>query len=227
MEEIQLQDILYMLWKRAWIIILISVLSLVTSGVISFFVLEPEYETYTTLMLGNPQKVGKAIDYQDIRLNQSLVNTYREIARSKTVLSEVIESLELNMTNNQLMRKVNVSLVSNTEIIKITVLDANPKMAMELTNEIAEVFIKHVVNIMQMENVQVIDPAEMPINPVKPNKRLNVAIAGVLGVMFSVFMVFLLEYLDNTIKSPDDVDKHLNLPIMGIIPTIQVDVLNK
>nr|WP_276537088.1 GNVR domain-containing protein [Anaerosalibacter massiliensis] len=75
-----------------------------------------------------------------------------------------------------------------------------------------------VKEIMKVENIQVIDRAQEPEEPIKPRPKLNMAIAGVLGLMISIFLVFILEYLDNTIKTPDDVEYHLGLPIIGTIP---------
>lgn len=220
MEEIELRELFYIIMKRFWIIALITILSVVTSGIVSFFVLTPEYQTYTTLMVGKPKDYNEEIKYQDILLNQKLVNTYGEIAKSKAVTREVIENLGLDISSSALGKKMSVSLVRDTEIIKIQVNDTNPEMAAKIANEIATVFMKHVSSIMKIENVQVIDKAEVPVNPYKPNKMLNIAIAGVLGVMISVFIIFFLEYLDNTLKTPNDVERYLDLPVIGMIPKI-------
>ena len=220
MEEIELREYFYILLKRMWIIVLITVLSVATSGIVSFFVLEPEYSTFTTLMLGKPQDYSnqEKIEYNDVLLNQKLVSTYGELAKSRVVSNEVIKNLNLNITPGQLSGKTSVSLVRDTEIIKITVNDYSPVMAAKIANETAKVFMKNVSNIMKIENVQVIDKAEVPTAPFKPNKMMNIAIAGVLGVMVSVFIIFLLEYLDNTIKTPEEVERHLDLPVIGMIP---------
>jgi capsular polysaccharide biosynthesis protein len=69
-----------------------------------------------------------------------------------------------------------------------------------------------------MDNVQFIDPAKVPTNPVKPRPALNIAIAAVLGVMVSVFVIFLAEYFDNTIKTPQDIEHNLGLPVLGSVP---------
>lgn len=202
-------------------IVLITILSVITSGYLSLFILDSEYETFTTLMLSKPSSgmiSNEAIQYNDILLNQKLVSTYGQIAKSRLVSNEVIENLKLNLTPEQLGSKVNVSLVKDTEIIKIVVRDKDPELAARIANETAQVFNKNVVNIMKIENVQVIDKAEVPMNPVKPQVKLNIAIAGVLGLMASIFLVFLLEYVDNTIKTPLDVERHLELPIIGMIP---------
>lgn len=219
MEEIELREYFLILWKRVWIIALITILSVATSGIVSFFVLEPEYETYTTLMVGRPKDyIGEKMDANDIRLNQMLVNTYGELAKSRKISDEVIKNLGLDITPGALSGKTNVSLVRNTEIIQISVTDYSPKMAADIANETALVFMKHVSDIMKIENIQVIDEARVPTSPIKPRPKLNMAISAVLGLMISVFIIFLLEYLDNTIKTPSDVERHLGLPILGMIP---------
>lgn len=221
MEEIELRELFYIVWRRLWIIVLITILSVITSGLVSIFILDSEYETFTTLMLGKPSSgmlSNETIQYNDILLNQKLVSTYGQIAKSRLVSNEVIENLGLDFTPEQLGSKVNVSLVKDTEIIKIVVKDKDPELAARIANETAQVFIKNVVSIMKIENVQVIDKAEVPMNPVTPRINLNIAIAGVLGLMASMFLVFFLEYIDNTIKTPSDVERYLELSIIGMIP---------
>ncbi|MBV1821917.1 hypothetical protein KUA25_28250, partial [Bacteroidales bacterium MSK.15.36] len=133
----------------------------------------------------------------------------------------VIKNLELDLTPKEFEEKVNVNLVNDTEIIKVEVVDEDPKLAVAISNETAEVFMKTVKEKMKVENVQVIDRAQEPEKPIKPRPKLNMAIAGVLGFMISIFIIFLIEYLDSTIKTPDDVEKYLELPIIGTIPNVE------
>lgn len=218
MEEIELRELFYILVKRLWLIALITILCVITSGIISFYVLEPEYQTFTTLIVGKPKDYNDEIEYNDVLLNQKLVSTYGEIVKSRTVSNEVVNNLGLSITPEQLKERVSVTSVKDTQIIKIQVTDGDPQLAASIANELATVFTKHVIRIMKIDNVQTIDAAEVPMSPVKPKHMLNMAIAGVLGVMVSVFLVFLLEYLDNTIKTVEDVQRHLDLPVIGMIP---------
>lgn len=221
MEEIELRELFFIIWKRKWTILIITIISIISSGLVSYFVLDSEYETFTTLMLSKPNTgmgTNDVIQYNDILLNQKLVSTYGEIAKSRVVSSEVIENLSLDLTPEQLKNRVSVSLVKDTEIIKIVVNDNNPELATKIANETAQVFKKNVVEIMKIENVQVIDKAVVPISPVKPRPIFNMIIVGVLGIMISIFLVFLLEYMDNTIKTPSDIERYLDLPIIGMIP---------
>ncbi|WP_207289624.1 YveK family protein [Senegalia massiliensis] len=221
MEEIELRELFFIVWKKKWLIVLITLISIIASAIISFFILPSEYETYTTLMVGKSQEysgMNQGIEYNDVLLNQKLVSTYGEIAKSRAVGLEVIEDLDLDMTYGAFREKVNVSLVNDTEIIKIVVNHGDPEEAATIANETAEVFMGQVKEIMNIDNVQVIDKALVPEGPVSPKPMLNIAISAVLGIMISVFIIFILEYLDNTIKTPNDVEKHLDLPVIGMIP---------
>ena len=67
-------------------------------------------------------------------------------------------------------------------------------------------------------NIQIIQKAEEPKNPVAPNKMMNIAIGFLLGLMISIGIAFLQEYLDNTFKKSDELEEVLDLPILGVIP---------
>lgn len=220
MEEISIQELFFTVKKRIGLIILIFLFFVIAVGIISYFVLQPEYETFTTLMIGKPKdyKGENSIEYNDLILNQRLVSTYGEIVKMRVVADKVIENLDLPISYGQFGSKVSVNLVKDTEIIKLKVVDADPKLASEIANETAKVFMNSVKEIMLVENVQVIDKAQTPLKPISPRPMLNMAIAGVLGLMLGVFLTFLLEFMDNTIKTPDDVEKHLGLAVVGTIP---------
>lgn len=223
MEEISLREIYYILKKRTGMIVILLILALLVSAVVSFYVLDKEYQANTTLMVGRPKDyvTENKLEYNDLLLNQRLVSTYGELIKTRTVADRVIENLELSLTHNQLRDKLNVSLVKDTEIIRISVMDTDPVLATEIANETAEVFMETVQEIMMVENIQVIDAAQVPINPIQPRPMMNIAIAGVLALMLGVFIAFLIEFLDTTIKTPEDVEKHLGLPVIGSIPMVE------
>jgi len=218
--ELDLREYMYIIKKRIWFIILVTILAVVSSGVISFFVLQPVYQASTTVMVGKPANYadGSQLQIQDLNLNQRLAKTYGEIVKSRGVSESVISQLNLNITPDQLKGKTAVKLVSDTEFITISVTDTDPQKAANIANKLASVFKTRVMNMMRVDNVQVLDDAVVPTSPIKPNKMMNMAIAGVLGMMISLFVVFLLEYMDNTIKSPEDIQKHLGLSVIGTVP---------
>lgn len=219
-EEINLIELLLIIRKRLWIIALITILCTGTSGLINYYVLEPEYQTYTTLMIGRPKEYNQDIEYADLLLNKKLISTYKEIAKSRRVANEFMSNLGLGFSYDELDKKIDVTIVNDTNIIKIFVKDKDGEVAAYIANEFANVFIKHIVEIMEIENIQVIDRAEIPLKPYKPKKVTNMLITSFLGIMLSIFAVFIHAYFDNTIKTADDIEKNLDLSIFGVIPKV-------
>ena len=223
-ETIDLREYFAIIKKRFWIIALITVVAMVVSGVISFFMLSPVYESKSTLIVNTEKnEETQMITGDQFSVSQKLAVTYGEIIKSRAVLESVISNLKLDSEYEDLVEKITVSPVKDTQIISISVQDTNPKKARDIANEIPKVFEKEVKRITKANDIQVIDKAILPENPIKPNKMMNVAIAAVLGMMIGLFVVFLLEYLDNKIKTPQDVEKHLDLPILGVIPNEKIE----
>lgn len=224
-ETIDLREYFEIVRKHLGMIALITMFAVTASAAVSFFWLLPVYETSTTLMVNKAKEdINRTVETQDIMLSRQLVTTYGEIAKSNVVLNKVIKDLNLEMSADELSEKITITPVKETEIMRIIVSDTTPRVASSIANVTASVFMEEVARIMKIDNVQIIDRAEIPESPVKPNKLLNVAIAGVLGVMAGLFIAFLREYLDNTLKTPEDIEKHLELQVIGMIPIFeQVD----
>jgi succinoglycan biosynthesis transport protein ExoP len=217
--EIDIRELVQIIRKRVWVIISFIVLAFFLSGIISMFFLDEIYESSTTLIVSK-QSEGTKNDLQisDINLARNLVDTYSVIIKSNLVLESVLSDLNLNMTLGDLKSKIRVSAEGNTEIIRITVEDTVPERARDIANSLANVFIKEVNKLLKMENVQIIDIARTPGSPVRPRVLMNIAIAGMLGLMAGLGLVLLVEYLDNTIKTPEDVLKYTQLSVIGSIP---------
>ena len=220
--EIDLREIFDMLKKRWLMIFSMTAVAVIATGIISFFVMTPIYESSSTLLVNYKQNQETVMTINDLTMSQKLVNTYSEIIKSRSVAEAVLQKLDLDLTPDQLSSKITVSKVNDTEIIRVKVQDEDPAMAALIANTVSEAFKKEVKSIMTVDNVSTIDTAVAPENPVKPNKLMNVAIAGVLGVMVSVGLVFVLEFLDRTYKTPTDVERHLGLPIIGAIPDMEL-----
>ena len=220
-ETIELRELLEILLKRKLLIILMTVLCTVAGGVYSVFLITPMYNAETTMMVNgakNMTDIASSLDIGSINLSQKLVVTYGEIVKSRIVLEQTIDSLKLDMTYGQLLRKTTAQQVGGTEILKIAVQDEDPEQAAVIANKISDVFVKEVMRILKVNNVETIDKAIPIEKPVNVKTALNIAIAMILGLMLGVFTAFVLEYMDNTIKTENDVQKHLDLPVLGLIP---------
>ena len=221
--EIDLKGIFHMLQKR-WVLITgVTLSALIISTIVSFFILTPIYEASTTLIVNYKQNQESVMTYNDLQTSQKLVATYTEIVKSERILDVVINKLNLELSPKDLINKISVSQVGQTEILKLTVKDADPELATLIANTIAQVFQEDIGQMMEVDNVSTIDIAKIPDNPTSPNKVMNIAISGVLGLMISVGLVFVLEFLDRTYKTPTDVERHLGLPLIGAIPDMLLE----
>lgn len=219
-ETIDLREIFTILKKRMWIIAIITSVFVVVSIGLSFFILKPVYEANTTLIVNTDtdKKKDDILTGDQVIVTEKLAITYGEIIKSRTVLEPIIKDLGLNMTYDELYECVQVAPVKNTQIINISVNSKIPKQARDIANALPTVFKGEVKRITKANGIEVIDRAITPDDPIKPKKLLNVSISAVLGVMVGLFVVFLIEYLDNKVKTPQDVEKYLELPLIGVIP---------
>lgn len=187
------------------------------------YYLDPVYEAETTLYVGKKTNT-EGVSYTDLNIGASVVLDYQEIAKSRIVASTAIQELGYtDLSVDDLKGSISVNQKTDTRVIEITVIDTNPEMAMILTNKVADVFKRKIVEIMQVENVQVIDVAELPVHPISPSKRTVAFIGLLIGAVLGAGIIFLIAYLDNTIKTSEDVKKHLNLPVIGTIPAFKAD----
>lgn len=216
-QEIEIRELMAIIVKRWRLVVLLLIVAVITSTVVSFFVLPPIYESSTTLLVGKPVE-GVQIIYQDIQLNRQLVKTYEQIIKSSTVVNGLISDLHLDITTEQFLHKIEVRQVGNTEIIAISVQDPSPEHAAFLANGVARAFLRHVAVLMNTDNVSIIDPAQVASSPIRPRKLLIIAVVAALSLIVGVFLAFFLEYLDNSIKSSGDVEKFLDMPVLGAIP---------
>jgi len=163
----------------------VPILAMVISAVISSTVLSPVYKASTTLMVFKQPEI--AVPYEarigTITLNQRLVKTYAELARSTLILEEVVKQNKLKMSVEDLRQKINVMLLGDTEFINISVETSNPTMSAMLANGMAKVLLEKVAEIMNFDNLQVVDAATPPARPIWPNHGLNVLLAGVIGLV--------------------------------------------
>ena len=221
-ETISLKELAHTLKKRLKLIVLITVAAALISGIISYFVLTPIYQSSTQVLVNQAKTEQQLYNPAEVQTNLQLISTYNVIMKSPAILEKVAQNLDLDLTQEQLSSKITVASEQDSQVVNITVQDENPGLAADIANETARVFQEDIVKIMNVDNVSILAAAEVGENPspVKPQPLLNIAIAIVVGLMAGIGLAFLLEYLDNTIKSEQDIEKTLGIPVLGGVTTI-------
>lgn len=221
-ETISLRELFMTLRKRLSLILIVTLTAVMVSGVVSYFFLTPIYQASTQLLVNQAKNEQALYNFNEVQTNLQLINTYNVIIKSPAILELVVKELHLDMTAEELNEKINVQSEKDSQVVNISVQDPDPHQAAEIANKTAEVFKRQIVKIMNVDNVSILAKAAVKDNqdPVKPKPILNIAIALVVGLMTGVGLAFLLEYLDNTIKTEQDIEKLLELPVLGVIATI-------
>jgi capsular polysaccharide biosynthesis protein len=222
-ETISLKEIFEVLKKRIVMILSITLVAAILAAVVSYFLITPTYESSSQFIVNQKQQ-DPAAQYTtgDIQTNVQLINTYNVIIKSPAILDEVVTELSLPYTSGQLGNKISVTSADNSQVVTVNVTDNNPEKAVKIANTTVETFEKNIPEIMNVDNVSILTKAELSEKPtpVAPNPVLNIAIAIVLGIMVGVGLAFLLEYLDNTVTTEEDVEKKLGLPVIGVISQV-------
>lgn len=227
----ELREYINLIKRRLWILVLTTIFFAVFMCIYVNYFSDNIYESITTLYVGKQTHEQTSALYDDLLMGQTLVKDYREIAKSKAVSNQVVSELKEegklaeHFDPGSLAGKISINLRGDTRVIEIKVEDTHPERARDLANTVAEVFKFKVKELVEIDNVEIIDEANLPeINkPTKPKRAHDIAIASFIGILTGLGIIFLIEYLDNTIKRSEDVEKYLELPVIGTIPRINHD----
>ena len=225
-EETNFIEIFKILWKKKLIIILVTLSFMVMGGYYSIQIKVPKYKSTTTLLLAQNssaemQGVENEITQTDISLNQKLVSTYSVLVKSKSVLDQVLENLNMDRSLEELKKSIEVKAVEDTQVIEITYINEDSNMAYKVASELANVFCKKIVEIYNINNVYIVDKAEIAEEPYNINHIKTIIIFAIIGVGLSCMTVFTISLLDTTVKTQEDVENSTGLVVLAQVPEIR------
>ncbi|MGG7141942.1 YveK family protein [Clostridium nigeriense] len=223
MEEqvIRLDELFEALKKRWLMIVSITLIATIISAAFSFFIIKPQYEASTKVFIGKDESDNQAYSQNDVLMYQKLMKTYSETIKSRDLVSRGLKSTSLKLDAGVVLNNLTVTTVTDTQILQIKYTSTNPQEAKTVIEAISDEFIETSKKLVTNGNIQVIESVQLPESPISPNKKMNIAIAFLLGLMVGVGLAFLLEFLDNTFKNKDQLERELDIPVIGSIPTIK------
>jgi len=220
----ELKKYIAILKKRLWLIILLPAVVGIIAVYVNFFVLVPIYQASTTMLItglsnGFSDADIASMSFEDIIAGQSLISEYSAILYSKRVIGAVIRELnEPDIKETDIRRMISINAVDDTRIIAISIVHPVPEEAARIADIVAKVFSDEIVGLYRIENVDIIDKAEVPESPIAPEKKKNVALSVFVALVFAAGIALLMEFLDTRIKTTEDVEAHLGLNVIGSIP---------
>lgn len=218
MEEIDLLELFSYFVEKIGVILITIIICLLCGLGYTLFLKEPMYKSDVNVIVVNKESGNAATLQNELTANQKLAATYRELVESRRVLNQVIKNLDLEYSIKELQEMITVENVNETAIIKITITSKDSLEAMEIANETAKIFEKEIVDIYNLENVSIVDRAELAKEPYNINFIKDVVIYIGVALVLSCGLIFVVYYFDNTIKSVDQVEKLLGVPVIGAVP---------
>ena len=215
--EIDLLEVFLLMWHNIVLILSVGLLCATAAFAITKFLVAPYYESTTKIYILNKNETN-AVTYSDTQLATQLTKDYSELITSRYVMEQVIQEQGLNVDYDELCEKVKITTPTDTRIVEITVEDKDPVAAMNICNSIRETASDHIQNVMDIDAVNVVETANMPDEKAGPSSVKAALIAGLIGCFIVCVIVFIRYMLDDTIKSPEDIEKYLGLSTLGIIP---------
>lgn len=215
--EINLQELLYVLLRKAWLIILVALICGVGAGVFTEFFITPVYESTSTIYVLS--KTTTITSIADLQVGSQLTDDFMVLIKSRPIVETVINNLELNdISYDEMCSKITLTNPENSRIINITASDPDPEVAKDIADEFAEVTNSQTALIMQADQSSIVQKGVVAQYASSPSLKKNCLIAALIGLLLTCVIIVLIYKLDDRIKNTDDIEKYLQLNTLGSIP---------
>jgi len=233
--DLNLNDMIDLVFNHKFEIVLLMLIFLVVGYVYTMNLVKPKYTSSTTLVLVSQPKlkndtkevVDSSITDSDVTLNSKLLSTYNEIITSKAVLRQVKDTLNLDIEDNVLKKKITVNSVKDSGVLEILVTFDNSKQAAQIANEIAKAFVEKNEELYKIDNVKILDLAEENNEPTNINHIRDMIVFGLIGIIFSMAYILIFWYFDDTIKVTDNIEKKYKVSLLVSIPVYTTSTSKK
>ena len=221
MMEIDVFQLLKILWKRKFLIALVAIVTGVVAFAYSSFIVKPEYTSTTRIYVVNRNQGDKSgLTNQDLQAGSYLVKDYREIILSQDVLEKVTTDLKLDLPSKGLASKIKVTVPADTRIVSISVTDRAPEEASRIANSLREGAAQKIISVTRVSDVTTLEEARPATSPSSPNIRRNTMIGFLAGAVVMIVTVLLIELLDTRVKRPEEVEDVMQIALLGVVPNL-------
>lgn len=201
-KKVELLFIYEILKRRLWIIFLLTMLSTFAGYFYHSYFHSELYQSSTRIILST---------------DQELIKTLQAIIRDPAVLENVVNELNLNQTPEELSNQISVESVGGSQVVNIKVVYSNPESAALIANTTATVFKREVASILNFRGVTILSEAQIKPTPINNNKNSTILAAIFAGILVGVGFVFLLNALDRTLRTEQDIQEYIGLPVLGSV----------
>lgn len=216
-QEIDLLDLLFFLKKKVLVILAAFLLCAGLGFFVTVFMMDTEYTANTRIYILNRTSETN-VSYSDFQVSNQLLDDYVVLITGENVTKKVISQMGLDLTHGQLVDMISVTAPSDTRVIQISVTDTSAERAANIANTVREIASVQIKEIMAVDAVNLVYEAAVPQTKSGPSVSKNTLIGGLAGLVLAVGVYVVIYLLDDTLRTEEDVEKHLGLSVLGVIP---------
>lgn len=217
-EKLRIDDILEIIKKRWRPVVFTMLILTIVVAIMSFFIIPPKYEANTKVFIGKENSGDRNYNDNDVQMYQKLLKTYAEVIMTNDLIENSLKEKNIDLESEKILKSLIVTPRADTQILEIKYRNKDKVLARDVVDSITDEFIKTSKELIPNGTVKIVESVKIPKKSVSPNKKVNISIAFILGIIIGTGIAFLLEYLDNTFKDKEDLEKMLGLAVIGIIP---------
>ncbi|WML51581.1 Wzz/FepE/Etk N-terminal domain-containing protein [Neobacillus sp. PS3-12] len=199
-KEINLNEIYKVIKKRIGLVFILTIIAAVVGYLQDHVTITPLYQTSSRVIIGADDQAR---------------TTLQVIVKDPTILDKVVQQLKLPMTSDALANEITVASIESSQVVSITVVNKDPKLAAQIANTTASVFKDEVPNIVGKDYVRLLSDAKVNPVPINPKKNNKIYMYTIVGFVLGIGLAFLLDSLDNTLRSEIEIERLLGLNVLG------------
>lgn len=215
-----LLELLTLLRKHLKLVIMLPIVCMVAMGLASVLMMNDTYTATTDMyvLASSEGSNSSSALSSDLSASQMLTNDVATLLQSDRVMSDAADQLGLPNLHGY---DITVTSESTTRVITLQVTSSDAQGSANVANALADCVSNVAQEVMNVESVNVIDEAPTPEAPSGPNRMLYVAVAAMAGLFAAVAIVVLMDVIDTRVRSAEDVEELLELPVIGRIPEMK------
>lgn len=220
MEEKQLNiiEIQRVLKKRWRLISIITIILTIFTGLMSYFLITPEYETSNKLFIGKAESNDVNYSTSDIQMYEKLLKTYSELIQTSDLITKAIEKGNIDVSPNMVLSGLSVDPKNDTQILAISFKYSDAALSKEVIDAVTKEFISEAKELIPNGTVKIIQSSNLPTYQVSPNTPKNIVLGFIVGFVMGLALAFWLEFIDNTFKTKEQLEEIMGIPVLGLIP---------
>lgn len=221
-DVIDLREIFFAIKRKIFLIIAVGLLCGCLYGAYTAFLIDPVYTSTASILVLSKETTLTSI--ADLQLGSQLAADYQVLIKSTSVMEDVIDALDLEMTPEALRASITINNPEDTRILEVSVVNTDGELAKKITDKVAEVSSEYIGDKMEVVPPKIIEKGKIPTVQTSPSMTKNILIGFLAGIVLCIICV--LTVMDDTIKSEDDVEKYLGVPVLASVPD-RKDYINK